>query len=86
MPSITITKQVTQEEEISVTLNQYVGHQLAVTRKEKKMKQRELAKKVGYINISYLSLIEKGHRAVTLERLESLCKALGCKSSDILPF
>jgi DNA-binding Xre family transcriptional regulator len=86
MPRITIKKQVTQEEEISVTLNQYVGHQLSTMRKGKELKQRELAKRVGYINVSYLSLIEKGHRPLTLERLEALCKALGCKSSDILPF
>jgi DNA-binding Xre family transcriptional regulator len=86
MPKITITKQVTQEEEISVTQNKYIGFRITQLRKAKKMKQRELAEKVGYINISFLCQIENGHKACTLERLKMICEALDCKSSDILPF
>ena len=86
MPKITITKKAVVEEEISVNQNQYIGLRISQIRKRKKMKQRELAEKVGYINISFLCQIENVHKTCTLDRLKTICEVLGCKSSEILPF
>ena len=86
MPIIKIIKKAMLEEHVEVSVNEYIGIRIAQIRKEKKMKQRELAEKVGYINISFLCQIENGHKACTLERLKMICGALDCKSSDILPF
>jgi DNA-binding Xre family transcriptional regulator len=86
MPIIKIIKKAMLEEHVEVSVNEYIGIRIAQIRKEKKMKQRELAEKVGYINISFLCQIENGHKPCTLERLHAICKALDCKSLEILPF
>jgi len=86
MPTITIKKKKLVEEELEVNQDKYIGHRIAQIRKQKKIKQYELAKLVGYKEITAYCQIENGHNPLTLKRLKMICEILGCKSSDILPF
>lgn len=46
--------------------------------------QEELAGKAG-LHRTYMSDIERGERNVSVENIEKIAKALGVKSSDLLP-
>ncbi len=46
--------------------------------------QEELAAKAG-LHRTYMSDIERGERNVSVENIEKIAKALGVKSSDLLP-
>jgi putative transcriptional regulator len=53
---------------------------------KRKMSLNELSDKVG-ITISNLSILKTGKaKAIRLETLESICRALDCQPGDILEF
>lgn len=53
---------------------------------KRKMSVTELAEKVG-ITIANLSILKNGHaKAIRLETLDKLCKALSCQPGDLLEF
>ena len=52
----------------------------------RKMSLNELSEKVG-ITISNLSILKTGKaKAIRIETLEAICKALECQPGDILEF
>lgn len=63
----------------------YLGQKIKEARERRKMLQEEVAKEVG-ISITYFAGIERGEENPTFAVLQSLCKALRIKSSEILPF
>jgi putative transcriptional regulator len=59
---------------------------LDVMMAKRKMSLNELQSKVG-ITLSNLSILKNGKaKAIRLETLESLCKALNCQPGDILEY
>ena len=59
---------------------------LDVMMAKRKMSLNELSDKVG-ITISNLSILKTGKaKAIRIETLESICKALDCQPGDILEF
>ena len=53
---------------------------------KRKMSVTELAEKVG-ITIANISILKNGRaKAVRLETLEAICKALDCQPGDILEY
>lgn len=54
-------------------------------RTAKRLKQTEVAEKGG-INANYYASLERGESNISVEMLAKVCKGLGVKSSDILPF
>ena len=54
-------------------------------RQQNGMTQSDLAKKAG-LNTNSYAKIERGERTPSIKTLEKLFKALGVKSSDVLPF
>jgi len=53
---------------------------------KRKMRDTELAKKVG-ITMANISILKNGKaKAVRLETLEAICKALDCQPGDILEY
>lgn len=65
--------------------NKQIAKNLKQARREKRLTQEELARKAG-ISHNYYARIERVEVKPTVETLEKLIKALGVKSSDILPF
>lgn len=53
-------------------------------RKDRGLTQEELAAKVG-ISYTHLGRMEVGKRRVSLEMIEQLARALGCRVQDLLP-
>ena len=66
-------------------LSRHIGHQLKTTRLRKNLTQAEVAKRAG-TNTNYYAKLERGEAVPSLKKLEKVAKALGVKSSDILPF
>lgn len=62
-----------------------VGKKIKNIREKSGLTQAEVAKKAG-INVNYFAVIERGEVSPSLEKVEKIAKALGVKSSDILPF
>jgi putative transcriptional regulator len=59
---------------------------LDVMMARRKMSLNELSEKVG-ITISNLSILKTGKaKAIRIETLEGICKALDCQPGDILEF
>lgn len=59
---------------------------LDVMMARRKMSLNELSEKVG-ITLSNLSILKNGKaKAVRLETLESICRALDCQPGDILEY
>ncbi len=52
-------------------------------RMKNKLSQKELAKRVG-ISVSYVSMLERGHRSPPLETVEKLAKALSVPPTRLL--
>jgi len=52
-------------------------------RLKNKLSQKDLAKRVG-ISVSYVSMLERGHRSPPLETIEKLAKALGVPPTKLL--
>jgi transcriptional regulator with XRE-family HTH domain len=71
---------------MSKTTVQQVGANLKKVRVEKGLTQAEVAKKAGMGTNRY-AVVERGEaNNITLNKFEKIVKALGIKSSDILPF
>lgn len=66
-------------------LSNQIGHQCRLVRKGKGLTQAEVAKRTG-TNTNYYAKLERGEAVPSLKMLEKIIKALGVKSSDILPF
>jgi len=62
-----------------------IGENLKIARQKLGLTQSEIAKKAK-ISTNYYARIERGEVNTSVETLESIFKALGVKSSDILPF
>ncbi|MGA4519632.1 helix-turn-helix domain-containing protein [Solibacillus silvestris] len=65
-------------------LNEYVGKRIKEERQKKKLKQNELAKKIGIQN-STLSQYENGKSEPNQEMLFKIAEALGINVSDLIP-
>ena len=63
----------------------HIGHQLQLVRQRKSLTQAEVAKHAG-TNTNYYAKLERGEAVPSLKMLEKVVKALGIKSSDVLPF
>ena len=70
---------------VAFTIEKYVEIKLRILRTAKNLSQKELAEKLK-IGRSSISNIEKGKQSLTLQNLETICKAMKCASSDMLPF
>lgn len=66
-------------------LSSYIGVHLKLFRQQLRLTQRELAEKANVDSNTYAK-IERGDQTPSLETLEKIIKALGVKSSDVLPF
>ncbi len=53
-------------------------------RLERGISLRKLAQKLG-VSVQYLSMLERGKAAVSLERFLSICYAIGVEPSEVLP-
>lgn len=62
-----------------------VGLKIKVAREKKGMTQAEVAEEAG-MNTNYFACIERGEVNPSLDKLYAIIKALGVKSSVILPF
>lgn len=67
------------------TIKEQIGKKIRKIRKEKRLKQIEVAVSAG-INSSYYGKFERGLVNPSLEKVYRVIKALRIKSSDILPF
>ena len=63
----------------------YIGRKLQSIRQDKRLTQAEVAKRAG-TNTNYYAKLERGIAMPSLKMLEKVIKALGAKSSDVLPF
>lgn len=70
---------------MSDKLGNNIGHQLSIARRQKGLTQAEVAKRAG-TNVNYYAKLERGEAVPSLKMLEKVVKALGIKSSDVLPF
>ena len=68
-----------------ININKSLGESVKKRRRALGISQEELADRIGRDPRSIVA-IETGNRNPTLKTLHKLCKALGVKSSDILPF
>ncbi len=68
-----------------ININKSLGESVRKRRKTLGISQEELADRIGRDPRSIVA-IETGNRNPTLKTLYKLCRALGIKSSDILPF
>ena len=66
-------------------LRESVGKKIRKTRRNKGLKQVDVAVEAG-MSPSYYGKIERGIVNPSLEKLHKIIKTLGVKSSDILPF
>lgn len=66
-------------------LTDHIGYQLSATRHRQGLTQAEVAKRAG-TTVNHYAKIERGEVVPSLKTLEKIIKALGVKSSDILPF
>lgn len=66
-------------------LRREIGKNIEKARKNKRLKQVELAVDAG-VNPSYYSKVERGEVNISLEKFYRIIKALGVNSRDILPF
>lgn len=61
------------------------GKRLKGIREKKKMTQAQVAFKAK-ITVNYYARVERGEENPTYDTIQALVKALGVKSSEILPF
>lgn len=71
--------------EVNPKTQQHTGRKLREVRERKNLLQEEVARAVG-ISVTYYAGIERGEENPTLAVIESICKTLKIKSSEILPF
>ena len=70
---------------MSIKLSQQIGANLKACRVKKDLTQAAVAQKAG-TNTNYFAKLERGETVPSLKMLEKVVKALGVRSSDILPF
>lgn len=70
---------------MSEATSAYIGRKLQAARLSKGLTQAEVAKRVG-TKTNYYAKLERGEAVASLKMLEKIIKALGTKSSEILPF
>lgn len=61
------------------------GQKMQKVRREAGISQEELAAKLA-MHRTYIGMIERGERNPTIRTLYKISKALGVKSSELLPF
>lgn len=66
-------------------IRKQMGKNIRKIRKQKKLKQVEVAVDAG-LNASYYGKIERGLVNPSLKKLYRIIKALGVHSSEVLPF
>lgn len=66
-------------------LASHISRQLQLARQHANLTQAEVAKRAG-TNTNYYAKLERGEAVPSLKMLEKVIKALGIKSSDVLPF
>ena len=66
-------------------LSNQIGKALHEARKENGATQAEIAKRAD-TTVNHYAKIERGEVVPSLRTLEKIVKALGVKSSDVLPF
>lgn len=71
--------------EVNPKSQQYTGKKLKEIRERRNLSQEEIAESAG-ISVTYYAGIERGEENPTYAVLESLCKTLKIKSSEILSF
>ena len=62
-----------------------IGKKLKKVREGQELTQEDLAEKAG-ISANYYAKVERDEINVTVNTLRKIVKALGIKSSDIMPF
>lgn len=62
-----------------------IGKKIKTIREKKGLTQAEVAEKAG-IHFNYFARVERGEVDARIPIIEKIAKALGVKSSDILPF
>jgi transcriptional regulator with XRE-family HTH domain len=62
-----------------------IGAKMQAARQRKNLTQAEVAKHAG-TNTNYYAKLERSEAVPSLKMLEKVVKALGIKSSDVLPF
>jgi transcriptional regulator with XRE-family HTH domain len=60
------------------------GEALRKAREKAGISQEELCERAG-VHRTFVSLIERGKRNVTLQTIEKLAKSLGCRMADLMP-
>jgi len=70
---------------MTTKLSVYVGERMKLFRQRLRLTQLVLAEKAGIDSNTYAK-IERGDQTPSVETLEKIVKALGVKSSDVLPF
>jgi transcriptional regulator with XRE-family HTH domain len=66
-------------------ISTHIGRRLLQARQNRGLTQAEVAKRAG-TNTNYYAKLERGEAIPSLKMLEKVIKALGIKSSDVLPF
>jgi DNA-binding Xre family transcriptional regulator len=69
-----------------ILLPNYIGERVKQIKKEKKLRYKDMSLIAGFYSHSIWSRILKGTHNITTITLYKICKALDCKSSDLLPF
>jgi transcriptional regulator with XRE-family HTH domain len=83
--TITLTYRKVEIVTEQVSISTYIGHHIKELRKQKGLTQEELSEYIGVSRASIVN-IEKGRQSATYKNLFLICKCLGIKSSDLLPF
>jgi transcriptional regulator with XRE-family HTH domain len=60
------------------------GERLRVVRTRQDLSQEKLGELAG-LHRTFVSMVERGHRNVTLATVEKLAAALGCRMADLMP-
>lgn len=60
-----------------------IGHRIRIKRKEKKMRQEDLAELTN-LSTSYIGMIERGEKTPSLETFVILANALDASADDLL--
>lgn len=66
-------------------IKKQLGQRIAVLRRVQKMSQERLAESSGY-SVDFISLVERGINAPSLEGCERIAKALKLKTKDLFDF
>lgn len=61
------------------------GENLRKARKRAMMTQKEVADKAG-LHVNFYARVERGEENPSYETIEQIVKALGIKSSEVIPF